>query len=238
MATPRRDTVVLVIEDHALFAESLAVALGAEGYVVHRLPLAEAGESADRLLAAALRVNAHIVLLDLDLGRVGDGGSLITPLTRAGAQVVVVTGSADRPLWGGCLHQGARAVVAKHRPLPELLEVVRRLERREQVTAPEEYHELIALWRLELADAQDGKDRLATLTLREREVLGDLMGGHTIREIARLDVVSEATVRSQVRAILRKLRVSTQIAAVGLAHRVGWRAPPEHREPGRLGRRS
>jgi DNA-binding NarL/FixJ family response regulator len=38
-------------------------------------------------------------------------------------------------------------------------------------------------------------------------------------------VVAEATVRTQVKSILAKLEVSSQLAAVGLAHRVGWRPP-------------
>ncbi len=37
--------------------------------------------------------------------------------------------------------------------------------------------------------------------------------------------LSEATVRTQVRSILAKLEVSSQIAAVGLAHQAGWTAP-------------
>jgi len=37
--------------------------------------------------------------------------------------------------------------------------------------------------------------------------------------------VSEATVRTQVKSILAKLEVSSQLAAVGLAYQVGWRAP-------------
>ena len=48
------------------------------------------------------------------------------------------------------------------------------------------------------------------------------MAGHNVLDIARARVVSEGTVRVQVRAILAKLGVSSQIAAVGLAHRAGW----------------
>ena len=51
------------------------------------------------------------------------------------------------------------------------------------------------------------------------------MQGRTVREIANLSVVSEATVRTQVKSILAKLEVSSQLAAVGLAHSVGWRGP-------------
>ena len=57
-------------------------------------------------------------------------------------------------------------------------------------------------------------------------MLGHLTEGHTVRDIARLSVVSEATVRTQVKSILAKLEVSSQLAAVGIAHAVGWRAAP------------
>jgi DNA-binding NarL/FixJ family response regulator len=67
--------------------------------------------------------------------------------------------------------------------------------------------------------------RLDQLTPREREILGCLMGGLTVREIAHRWVVSEATVRTQVKSILSKLEVSSQLAAVGLANQVRWRPP-------------
>ena len=51
------------------------------------------------------------------------------------------------------------------------------------------------------------------------------MKGRTVREIATLGVVSEATVRTQVKSVLAKLEVTSQLAAVGLAHQAGWRAP-------------
>lgn len=54
------------------------------------------------------------------------------------------------------------------------------------------------------------------------------MAGRTVREIAIDGVVSEATVRTQVKAILAKLEVTSQLAAVGLAHRVGWRPAQQH----------
>jgi DNA-binding NarL/FixJ family response regulator len=69
------------------------------------------------------------------------------------------------------------------------------------------------------------RERLDLLTVREAEVLGLLMTGLAVRDIADASVVSEATVRSQVKSILSKLEVSSQLAAVGLAHRVGWTAP-------------
>ena len=223
-ATPvvRLSTRVLIIEDHVLFAESLELALSLEGYDVRTLALPEVGGSMSTLRSTALRSNARIVLLDLDLGRFGDGMSLIAPLARAGANVVVVTASTDRGRWGACVRQGARKILPKVRPLQEILSVVRRLHQGLPVMAPDELESLLDAWRSERAVTDDMRRRLELLTPREKQVLGYLIEGHNVREIARLGVVSEATVRSQVKSILSKLEVTSQLAAVGLAHHVYW----------------
>ena len=61
-----------------------------------------------------------------------------------------------------------------------------------------------------------------SLTAREAAVLADIMLGRPADVIASAHYVSLATVRSQIRAILRKLGVNTQLAAVAMAHRCGW----------------
>ena len=62
----------------------------------------------------------------------------------------------------------------------------------------------------------------ADLTERERFVLAELMEGHCAEEIAQAAFVSISTVRSQIKAILQKLGVSSQLAAVALARRADW----------------
>jgi DNA-binding CsgD family transcriptional regulator len=54
------------------------------------------------------------------------------------------------------------------------------------------------------------------LTPREAQVLERLSEGDTASEIALADYVAVATVRSQIRSILRKLDVSSQLAAVAI----------------------
>lgn len=215
---------VLIIEDHTLFAESLEVALSLEGYDVRRLPLPDEGGSLATLRSTALRTNPRIVLLDLDLGRFGDGAALIGPLSRAGANVVVVTSSVDRARWGGCVRSGARKVLSKSGPLQDTLATVRRLHQGLPVMSADELEGLLGAWGADAVENQDKRRRLETLTPRERQVLAQLMDGHTVREIATESVVSEATVRTQVKSILAKLDVSSQLAAVGLAHKAGWQS--------------
>ncbi len=59
----------------------------------------------------------------------------------------------------------------------------------------------------------------ASLTARELEVLGLLSEGCANKEIARRLVISEATVKGHVRAILRKLDAPSRLAAVADARR-------------------
>ena len=72
--------------------------------------------------------------------------------------------------------------------------------------------------------------RFEQITRREAEVLGLLMAGQQVGEIASGRFVSESTVRTQVKSILAKLQVRSQLGAVGLAHRVGW-SPPSDDDP-------
>jgi len=214
---------VVIIEDHALFAESLEFTLAREGYDVRRIELPDEGGSLASLRSAAQRLRPRVVLLDLDLGRFGDGLALISPLAQSGTNVVVVTASIDRGRWGACVRAGARKVLPKTRPLQETLSTVRRLMQGLPVMSNEELESLLEAWRVERADSEEMNTRLARLTPREKEVLSRLIGGLTVREIARDTVVSEDTVRTQVKSILAKLEVSSQLAAVGMANHVGWR---------------
>lgn len=215
---------ILIVEDHVLFAESLELALSVEGYDVRRVPVPRDG-TPGALLSTLIRLNPRVVLLDLDLGGFGDGIRLISRLSTAGINVVVVTGATDRSRWGEAIRNGARTVLSKGRPLNDILSTVRRLNQGLPVLEREEREELLREWRRHRAEQQDLLDRLEMLTAREAQVLGHLMRGRTVHEIATAGVVSEATVRTQVKSILAKLQVSSQLAAVGMAHHVGWKAP-------------
>ena len=219
--TSRRSVRVLIIEDHTLFAESLELALSLEGYDVRRADT-ESG-SASTLLAAAIRSRPRVALLDLDLGRIGPGTRLIRPLVAAGINVVVVTAFADDVRAGECLRYGARTVLQKTRPLNDILGAVRKINHGLPLMDREERERLIRIWHDQQQERRRLHEHLLLLTPREQEVLGHLMQGHSVRDIAAISVVSEATVRTQVKSILAKLEVSSQLAAVGLAHHVGWR---------------
>jgi DNA-binding NarL/FixJ family response regulator len=81
----------------------------------------------------------------------------------------------------------------------------------------------------ELAQAREAQERVdesyRRLTERERDTLHALGDGQSVCEIAKVWVVSEATVRSHVRGLLVKLGVGSQLAAVSEARRNSWLTP-------------
>lgn len=97
--TSRSQVRIIILEDHVLFAESLELALTVEGYDVRRTELPSNGSTPSAVLAAMVRQQPRIVLLDLDLGHFGDGIRFIGPLASAGINVVVVTANSDRVRW-------------------------------------------------------------------------------------------------------------------------------------------
>jgi DNA-binding NarL/FixJ family response regulator len=210
-------TRVTIVEDHSLFAEALDLALTLEGHQVHRVSTDDHALPAGHLYKAILRSRPSVVLLDLDLGTSADGASVVHPLTQAGIAVVVVTGSIDRARWGEVLSYGARTVLPKSAPLNTILSTIRLLGEGRKVLPREERDRLLACFHEERGRMQDSRARLGSLTSREHEILDHLINGEQVREIALGSFVSEATVRTQVKSILAKMGVSSQLAAVSVA---------------------
>ena len=213
---------VLIIEDHELLAQSLLFALRAEGLTVESIK----PTTADLILKTADELRPTVVLLDLDLG--GDVGSslpLIEPLERLGAQVMMVTGVTDRVRLAECLEAGATGLISKSTPFDELVVAVREVAELGTLIPQQQRHELLAELRRQRALDRERMEPFERLTSREQQVLAGLMEGKSAEKIAEDAFVSLATVRSQIRAILQKLDVNSQLAAVALARKNGWTFP-------------
>jgi len=226
MTTPpvRAQLRIVLVEDHATFADSLELALGMDGHETHTIS-PDGVASLQTLASRVQQLEPDIVLLDLDLGSLGNGVRLITPLVHSHIRVVVVTSTTDRARWGECLALGALRVLSKSAPLGEIRSTIHAISIGAPVMDQQERNALIAQAHQEHTDQLEIRARLEELSPRESVVLGMLMQGETVREIAASSFVAEGTIRTQVKAILAKLQVSSQIAAVGLANRVNWRPP-------------
>ena len=106
----------------------------------------------------------------------------------------------------------------------ELVERLRWIVAGDTAMAQNERDELLATLNEKRRDERERLEQFTRLTTREAEVLQRLMRGLTAEEIATETFVSIATVRSHIRAILQKLGVNSQLAAVAAATKAGWNA--------------
>lgn len=210
---------ILLLEDHALLAESLAIALRARDATVRLLPL---DATVDELRAVVAREQDPLVLLDLDLGNGRSGAPLVAPLRTAGARVLIVTGSDDRAAIAAAVLAGAVGYVHKSQTFDTLVTVTHDAALGRPVLAPEERQRLVAEGCARDAEERARRAVFDGLTRTERGVLARLMAGDSAEEIAAARVVSVATTRTQIQAILRKLGVNSQLAAVAAAREAGF----------------
>lgn len=210
---------VLIVDDQRLLVDSLNLALRLEGLE----PVVASAADAAGLLEIVRTDPPALVLLDLDLGgALGDGTDLVAPCVAAGARVLVLTGTTDELWMAAALEQGACAAIDKGIPFDELLRLVLSAARGGTVMAPEERQRLLHGLQAHRAARERDLAPFESLTPREQQVLRALSLGQTVSHIAKVWVVSESTVRSQVHAVLRKLEVRSQLEAVAAATRVGW----------------
>lgn len=216
--SPGADRTVAIVDDHQLLVETVTLALASSGIGAVAVP----PRTTRDLLEALLLRAPDLVLLDLDLGPFGNAVPIIRPLVDAGIRVLLVTGVANRLRIAVALEQGAIGVQPKSAGFEALLEAARSAL---TVVGPLHPSETAAL-QAELAahrrQAAVTLGPFAALTEREQQTLRELADGRTVPEIARGWVVAEATVRSHVQQVLRKLGANSQLQAVAVARRSGW----------------
>jgi len=221
---------ILVVAGSNLLAEALASALETYGFasrhIVPREP--ECGRG--------IEWRPDLVLLDALSVDLTSGTELTGRFCRAGLRVCVIDalGDGDRfNVWTGA---GASAVIDRGERFDELFMTVNRLLR---TTPMRKNAQRSSASRALTRSAEDPRlQPFAVLTERERIVLAELMEGHCAEEIARTAFVSISTVRSQIKAILQKLGVNSQLAAVALARRAAWSldCAPKHSAKSSTGR--
>jgi two-component system, NarL family, nitrate/nitrite response regulator NarL len=200
-----------------LLAGALASALETHGFATRHIALRESE------IARGMEWRPNLLVLDARGLAVDTGSMLIGQMRQIGSQTCVIdtADQGDRSIaW---MKAGASALVDGGEPFDKLFRTINRLLRIGRVTPVERASKpSLAL----TAAARRSKDpalwRFEDLTEREQVVLAELMDGHCAEEIATAAFVSISTVRSQIKAILNKLGVNSQLAAVALARRAGW----------------
>lgn len=198
---------VLVVDDHPLTREALASLLGQHGFAV----VGEASDGEEAVVRAA-QLNPDIVLLDLAMPGV-DGLSALPRIREAApdAEVVVLTASETEDNLLAAIRAGASGYLLKSEAPERIVGFLRGVADGEAALSG-------AIARRLLDRVREGRrlgggvpDAIAQrLSAREVEVLLLLDEHLGTDEIAARLYISEHTVRSHVKSLLRKLGVSSR----------------------------
>jgi DNA-binding NarL/FixJ family response regulator len=201
---------ILVVDDHPLTRDALASLLTQHGFLV-------VGEAADGAEALELAATLHPDLILLDLSMPGLDGLSVLPGLRAAAprcEVVVLTASGTEENLLAAIRGGAAGYLLKSEPPERIVEFLRGVAQGEAALSG-------AVARRLLDQVRSGPrtggvpDRIASaLSAREVEVLLLLDEHIGTEDIARRLYISEHTVRSHVKGLLRKLGVSSRREAL------------------------
>ncbi len=207
---------VLLVDDHALFRQSLA------RIITHEPEFTVTAQAGSLAEARTHLTHVDIALIDLGLPD-GDGVDLIAELRvhNPPVLVVILTASVDQMDYARAIESGAAGVLHKSSSIEELIESLHRLLANRWLFTQKEIIDL-----LRFADHQRAQSRTAQalptrLTPRERDVLAALAHGLSSKEIAqRLNITSE-TERSHMVNILAKVGAHSRLHALVLAVRHG-----------------
>ncbi len=210
---------ITIVDDHPLLAVSLCNELRRSGAEVEQLD-PEVGP--EQLVETIASRQPDCAVLDLGLPFPGGGPALIGPLVEREVSVVVLTGETERQLLAQSSASGAQAVLSKSEPLSEIVDTILRVSRGEEVR-PTQRAQLAEELRALTAEQHQRQAPFSKLSPREQEVLAGLMDGQAPSALAEQNFVAVATVRTQVKSLLCKLGVGSQLEAVAMAHRNRWR---------------
>ena len=206
---------VVLADDQALVRSGFRMILDAEADIE---VVGEAGNG-DEAASLVQRLEPDVVLMDVRMPEVdGIEGTRRIVASGSDARVVVLTTYDADDYVFAALRAGASGFLLKDvRPL-ELIEAIRVIARGDALLAPTVTRRLLDRLTDSLPEAETPPIDLGMLTERELEVLRLVALGLSNAEISARLVVTEATVKTHVSSVLRKLRLRDRVQAVVLAY--------------------
>ena len=204
---------VLVVDDHPLFCDALAMTL-------RSMPSVTEVDTANLLDEALNRIDEgpqpDVILLDLNLPDVNGLDGLIRLKTAVGSTpVIIVSSMADNRMISSVLRAGASGFVPKHSQRDVFRTAFATIAQGERFL-PEGFVEVPEATS-SAGSLDDVVERLSTLTNQQARILQLICEGKLNKQIAYDLSIAETTVKAHVTAIMRKLGVQSRTQAVLLA---------------------
>ncbi len=209
---------VVLADDQALVRSGFRMILDA------RDDLEVVGEAGDGAEAVALagRLTPDIILMDVRMP-ILDGIEATRRIVSSGSRarvIVLTTYDVDDSVYAA-IRAGASGFMLKDVRPAELAEAIRVVARGEALLAPSVTRRLLDRFARALPGPTSIPAPLSELTEREVEILRLVALAMSNAEIAARLVISEATVKTHVSSVLRKLGLRDRVQAVVLAYDVG-----------------
>ena len=210
-------TRVLLADDQAMVRSGLRL-------ILELADIEVVGEAADGAEAVVLAETLRPDVVLMDVRMPGTGG--VEATRRIVAEelpcrvLILTTFDLDEHVYDA-LAAGAAGFLLKDASAAQLVQAIERTAAGETPMAPQVLGRLIDRFLERQPSDQENPGPVASLSSREREVLGLMAIGLTNAEVADRLVVSLATVKTHVRSILAKLDARDRVQAVLIAHRHG-----------------
>ena len=202
MSTPIK---VMIVDDHAIVREGLAMLLGEEDQIEL---VGEASNGAEALTRVPL-LQPDVILMDLVMPEM-DGITATAKIKAAypRCQVLVLTSFAENQRVPDAIQAGAVGYLLKDVLKADLLRAIQAASRGEPTLHPEAQRQL-----MQQMVSPEPKSLLTSLTEREMDVLRLIARGNSNKEIAADLHLTEGTVKGYVSTILGKLQVADRTQA-------------------------
>lgn len=197
---------ILIVDDHAVVREGIKVALEKQEHF-HIFQAASKSEA----VAQITKLSPDGIIVDINLP---DGNGLeivswVRSISTTVAIVVLTLNERDEFLIGS-MKAGASAYINKSAPLGDLISALEFA-----LTSPTSFAAK------EIAAAIERKGEKFSLSPRELQIVTQLHRGETLKLLAGSLFITEATLKTHLASIYRKLGVNTRLQAIEKVRQVG-----------------